>query len=986
MVTGLSLEGFVKLTRDDQNELSRPFTAQEVEQAVRSMGKYKAPGPDGYQPIFYQQCWDVVGDSVLRFVLEFFRTGELPKGTNEAMVVLIPKVGKPEKITQFRPISLCNVLFKTITKAMVGRLKGVMTRLIGSAQSSFIPGRLSTENIVVVQEAVHSMRRKKGRKGWMLLKLDLEKAYDRIRWDFLEDTLKVAGFSEVWRRWIMQCVADPSMSLLWNGEKTESFKPLRGLRQEASVAQVRVIRRVLEKFCLASGQKVSLEKSKIFFSDNVSRDLGQLISDESGIASTRDLGKYLGMPVLQKRINKDTFGEILERISTRLAGWKGRMLSLAGRITLTKAVISSIPVHSMSTIKLPASTLCKLDKAARDFIWGSSGEGRKLHLVSWKNVCLPKKDGGLGIRTACEMNKALLAKLGWRLLHEKTSLWVRVVSCKYKVGDLQDVAWTKAKSNWSSTWRSVGIGLREVIYKGYGWAIGDGKSVNFWSDRWLLETPIMDTIIEPLPAENAIVKARDLWRNGSGWDWEKIMPYISENRRLELAAVVLDTVTGAKDRLSWAATTNGKFTVKSAYELITRDEYPRQHMDKFYERLWKVIAPERVRVFLWLVGKQVVMTNEERFRRHLCDTEICQICKNGVESIIHVLRDCGGGGEEGESWPTMFAMAVWWGWKWRCGNIFGDNRVWKDRVRFIKELAKEVMAAKVLNGNGVTKAVRVEKMIKWVTPPTGWFKLNTDGASHGNPGLATAGGVLRNEAGEWCGGFALNIGRCSAPLAELWGVYYGLYIAWEQRITRLELEVDSVMVVEFLTTGIGDSHPLSFLVRLCYGFLSKDWLVRISHVYREANRLADGLANYAFSLPLGFHSFSSVPPCLDDLTRDDVFGPPRPRQVILERERVATLGPNLSSSIHKPSLPASSCINTIREKEKQIEGGCEKDRSGKEERKKGRRYLRESEAEKEEKPRGRRGPTPKGRRETDLRGERERREAIMNHRAIEVEI
>lgn len=144
------------------------------------MGKYKAPGPYGFQPIFCQHCWEVVGESVVHFVLEFLRTGNLPQGTNDALVVLIAKVVKPERITQFRQISLCNVLFKTITKTLVGRLKGVMTKLIGPAQASFILGRLSTDNIVVVQEAVHSMRRKKGRKGWMLLKLDLEKAYDRI--------------------------------------------------------------------------------------------------------------------------------------------------------------------------------------------------------------------------------------------------------------------------------------------------------------------------------------------------------------------------------------------------------------------------------------------------------------------------------------------------------------------------------------------------------------------------------------------------------------------------------------------------------------------------------------------------------------------------------------------------------------------------------------------------------------------------------------
>lgn len=97
----------------------------------------------------------------------------------------------------------------------------------------------------------------------------------------------------------------------------------------------------------------------------------------------------------------------------------------------------------------------------------------------------------------------------------------------------------------------------------------------------------------------------------------------------------------------------------------------------------------------------------------------------------------------------------------------------------------------------------------------------------------------------------------------------------------LELEVDSKMVVEFLTTGIGDAHSLSFLVRLCHGFLIRDWLVHIVHVYKEANRLADGLANLAFSLPLGFHSFDVAPMDVVTLLREDVDGPLRPRQTRL---------------------------------------------------------------------------------------------------------
>lgn len=199
----------------------------------------------------------------------------------------------------------------------------------------------------------------------------------------------------------------------------------------------------------------------------------------------------------------------------------------------------------------------------------------------------------------------------------------------------------------------------------------------------------------------------------------------------------------------------------------------------------------------------------------------------------------------------------------------------------MKEVSKEVQLAHQLARGSSEAGERIERMIAWEPPCEGWTKLNTDGASRGNPGMATAGGVLRDHTGCWRGGFSLNIGICSAPLAELWGVYYGLYIAWERRITRLEVEVDSKLVVGFLKDGVSESHPLSFLVRLCHGFLSRDWIVWVSHVYREANRLADGLANYAFTLTLDFLALDVAPSVVESLVEDDVRGASVPRHVRL---------------------------------------------------------------------------------------------------------
>ena len=166
------------------------------------------------------------------------------------------------------------------------------------------------------------------------------------------------------------------------------------------------------------------------------------------------------------------------------------------------------------------------------------------------------------------------------------------------------------------------------------------------------------------------------------------------------------------------------------------------------------------------------MTNAERYRRHLNGTDVCHICKGGIEKILHVLRDCPAVASiwdrfvpstkrhvffsmslfewlywnlcdkdagSGIPWATMFALAVWWGWKWRCGNVFGENRLWRDRVQFLRNLAKEVMLAKEVESGRMDVGGSVEIMIGWMPPRVGWMKLNTDGASHGNPRSMTAG-------------------------------------------------------------------------------------------------------------------------------------------------------------------------------------------------------------------------------------------------------
>ena len=144
--------------------------------------------------------------------------------------------------------------------------------------------------------------------------------------------------------------------------------------------------------------------------------------------------------------------------------------------------------------------------------------------------------------------------------------------------------------------------------------------------------------------------------------------------------------------------------------------------------------------------------------------------------------------------------------------------------------------------------------IQWIPPPDGWFKMNSDGSVIDNS-KATCGGLVRDPTGRFLGGFVANLGSCPVTVAELWGVYYVLQFAWNSGFNRILVEIDSLSALQLIHNSPNRSHPYAAAIRLVKEYLDKPWEVHLSHVSREANKVADGLASHGHKLDLGVTFF-----------------------------------------------------------------------------------------------------------------------------------
>ena len=300
-----------------------------------------------------------------------------------------------------------------------------------------VPSRLITDNVLVAYETLHAMHcRRKGKKGSLALKLDISKAYDRVEWDFLRGILVKLGFPEIWINRVMCCVSTPSFSVCINGKAYGNITPSRGLRQgdplspylfllcakgfislmarvegegqihgvsicrsaprishllfaddslvfcQANREEVKVVKEMLQLYATTSGQCINLEKSSIYFSTNMGVDHKEWITNCLGVKEVDKFETYLGLPTLIGRSKYQTFSFQKDRVWKKLQGWKGTMLSRAGKEVLIKAVAQSILTYTMSVFQLPVKLCDELNSMCANFWWGQVGNERKIH---WKS-------------------------------------------------------------------------------------------------------------------------------------------------------------------------------------------------------------------------------------------------------------------------------------------------------------------------------------------------------------------------------------------------------------------------------------------------------------------------------------------------------------------------------------------------------------------------------------------------------------------------
>lgn len=503
---------------------------------------------------------------------------------------------------------MANFQFKIITKVLVDRLAMIAPNIISDNQRGFIRERHIKDYVCITSEAMNLLD-KKAFGGNLAIKIDIKKAFETMDWNFLIKALRAFGFSDKFYNWVLVILQSARLSFSVNGHSVGFFRCKRGVRQGdppspllfciaedvlslaiSSLVQTgellpmdgprgfstpyhvlyaddimifcrgtkRNLQAIVNLFKLygeASGQLISPNKCK-FYPGAIASWRLQSISSILGFSVGRLLFTYLGVPIFKGKCTRSYLQPIADRLKTKLATWKGSMLSIMGRVQLVKSVIQGILVYSFHIYAWPISLLKTIDSWIRNFIWSGNISTRKMVTVAWHKLCAPTHEGGLGVRPLSKINEAATLKLCWDFM-SNDSQWANVLRARFLFGRCPVPHYIK-----SSIWP----GLKKcanVVTEHLAWQIDDGTSVNFWHDLWLPDR-VLHLLHIPTDLHQEFQSKVCSFIRNSTW----LIPDAFANRFPQVAEAINRIalpISPCPDRMVWSTSKSGDLSFKDAY-------------------------------------------------------------------------------------------------------------------------------------------------------------------------------------------------------------------------------------------------------------------------------------------------------------------------------------------------------------------------------------------------------------------------------------
>jgi hypothetical protein len=507
------------------------------------------------------------------------------------------------------------MLASIFTKVGTNRVTKVAHLVVRPTQTAFMPGRHILEGVLVFHETIHELHHRK--LDGILLKIDFEKAYDKVNWGFLQQTMRMKGFDPKWCRWVHEFIRRGSVGIRVNDDIGHCFQTKKGPRQGDPLSPILfniiadmlaiVIQRAkedgqvdglilhlvdggvsilqyaddtiifmennLEKalnmklilyfFEQLLGLKINFHKSELYCFGQA-KDLEESYKELFGYESGSFPLKYLGILIHFRRLKNGEWKPVEDRFETKLSSWIGKLLSYGDMLILINSVLTSLSMFMLSFFEIPIGVRKHLDYYRSRFFWEREDNKKKYRLTKWNIICRPKEQGGLGIEVLELKNKCLLAKWLFKILNEP-GVWQELIKNKYLHS--QTLSQVVAKPCDSPFWKGL-IKVKEDFFDRGSFEVGNGENTRFWEDKWIGDKPLA----HEYPSLYGIVQRKQVTvasvlgqnplsiefrRSLTGFRWEYWLHLVSR--------LMVVSLSSEQDKFVWSLTTSGVFTVKSMY-------------------------------------------------------------------------------------------------------------------------------------------------------------------------------------------------------------------------------------------------------------------------------------------------------------------------------------------------------------------------------------------------------------------------------------